>query len=152
MKTKRNLYCLFVPLLLLSACVVTQIPDIQPTQTLIPTSIPVTETAGSDMNRIITTPTHVPGPIVAQIGDLTMEVYEFAMFQPRPDEGRTFNTTAGPSSEILKNRRPLRDVFAQPFSPHEPSNMPTFCSNRIAVRLAPIGPIAKSANRLMWLH
>ena len=117
MKTKRNLYCLFVPLLLLSACVVTQIPDIQPTQTLLPTSIPVTETAGSDMNRIITTPTHVPGPIVAQIGDLTMEVYEFAMFQPRPDEGRTFNTTAGPSSEILKNRRPLRDVFAQPFSP-----------------------------------
>ena len=35
---------------------------------------------------------------------------------------------------------------------YEPSNMPTFCSNRIAVRLAPIGPIAKSANRLMWLH
>lgn len=117
MKTKRNLFCLVVPLLLLSACIITQSPDSKPTQTLLPTSAPVTETAGGDMDRIITTPTHVPGPTVAQIGDLTMEVYEFAMFQPRPDEGRIFNTTAGPSSEILKTRRPLRDVFAQPFSP-----------------------------------
>lgn len=38
------------------------------------------------------------------------------MFQPNRDDG-SFNTIAGPSSEILKTRRPLRDVFSQSFSP-----------------------------------
>ncbi len=44
-----------------------------------------------------------------------MEIYELILKAPR-DDG-SFATTAGPSSEILKTRRPLRDVFSQAFSP-----------------------------------
>lgn len=61
------------------------------------------------------TPGDASGPEVVQLGDLTMEVYE-RILNTTGDDGN-FATTAGPSGEILETRRPLRDVFSQPFSP-----------------------------------
>ncbi|MGD9819189.1 MAG: hypothetical protein AB7V04_10890, partial [Desulfomonilaceae bacterium] len=43
------------------------------------------------------------------------EIYE--RITKAPEDDGLFSTTAGPSREILKTRRPLRDIFSQPFSP-----------------------------------
>jgi hypothetical protein len=74
---------------------------------------------GLPANEVIEpTPTlmeDTPGPEVVQLGDLTMEVYE--RIKIRATDSYDFITTSGPSSEILKTRRPLRDVMHRPFSP-----------------------------------
>jgi len=113
----KNLYtCVVLITLLLSACVPIQAPAPTPSQPLTPTPMPVTLPTATVSSTNYPTPGEVNGPEVVQLGDLTMEIYEKSMFQPNRDDG-SFNTTAGPSSEILKTRRPLRDVFSQPFSP-----------------------------------
>jgi|GEM_PF-712114 len=116
MKTKRLYLCIVLTTLLLFACIPSQAPGTTTTQTLLPTALPSTEPTKVEPTPVRTTPTFTSGPEVVQLGNLTMEIYEKSMFQPNRDDG-SFNTTAGPSSEILKTRRPLRDVFSQPFSP-----------------------------------
>ena len=116
MNTKRILFCLVFPLVLLSACIVTRTSDPEPTQTLSPTAVPVTEPINIDPTTTDPTPGEDSGPEVIQLGDLTMEVYERILKASSDDGG--FATTAGPSTEILKTRQPLRDIFSQPFSPH----------------------------------
>jgi hypothetical protein len=77
--------------------------------------MPVILPTATDSSTTYPTPGDANGPDVVQLGDLTMEIYERLLKAPN-DDG-SFTTTAGPSSEILKTRRPLRDVFSQPFSP-----------------------------------
>lgn len=116
MKTKNLYICAVLTTLLLSACVPIQAPGTTTTQPLLPTALPITEPTDAEPTTVRPTPTYTSGPEVFYFGDLTMEIYEKSMFQPNRDDG-SFNTIAGPSSEILKTRRPLRDVFSQPFSP-----------------------------------
>jgi hypothetical protein len=77
--------------------------------------MPVILPTATDSSTTYPTPGAANGPEVVQLGDLTMEIYERILKAPT-DDG-SFSTTAGPSSEILKTRQPLRDVFSQPFSP-----------------------------------
>ena len=115
MKTKHLcIFALFITLLL-SACIPIQAPSPKPPQPLAPTPIPVTLPTATDATTNYPTPGEVNGPEVVQLGDLTMEIYE--RITKAPEDDGLFSTTAGPSSEILKTRRPLRDVFSQPFSP-----------------------------------
>jgi hypothetical protein len=86
-----------------------------PSKPLSPTPEPITLPTETDTTTTYPTPDEVSGPEVVQLGDLTMEVYE--LLANIPNDNGSFKTTSGPSSEILKTRRPLRDVFAQPFSP-----------------------------------
>ncbi len=115
MKTKHLCLCVVLITLLLSACVPIQGPSPKPPQPLAPTPIPVTLPTATDATTNYPTPGEVNGPEVVQLGDLTMEIYE--RITKAPEDDGLFSTTAGPSSEILKTRRPLRDVFSQPFSP-----------------------------------
>ncbi|MDY0126012.1 MAG: hypothetical protein RBS09_07455, partial [Anaerolineaceae bacterium] len=115
MKTKHLCLCVVLITLLLSACVPIQAPSPKPPQPLAPTPIPVTLPTATDATTNYPTPGEVNGPEVVQLGDLTMEIYE--RITKAPEDDGLFSTTAGPSSEILKTRRPLRDVFSQPFSP-----------------------------------
>lgn len=110
MKTKNLCTCVVLTTLLLSACVPIQAPDPTPTQPLFPTAVTVTQPIDTDPIYV-----EVNGPEVVQIGDLTMEIYE--RISKAPSDDGSFDTTAGPSSEILKTRRPLRDVLSQSFSP-----------------------------------
>src|SRR5690606_38923755 len=98
------------------ACLPIQAPGTTTLQPLLPTALPITEPTDAEPTTVRPTPTYTSGPEVFYFGDLTMEIYEKSMFQPNRDDG-SFNTIAGPSSEILKTRRPLRDIFSQPFSP-----------------------------------
>lgn len=116
MKTKSLFICIILATLLLSACIPGQAPGATTTQPLLPTALPITEPTDVEPTTVRPTPTYTSGPEAFYFGDLTMEIYEKSMFQPNRDDG-SFNTIAGPSSEILKTRRPLRDVFSQPFSP-----------------------------------
>ena len=116
MKTKSLFICVALATLLLSACIPNQTPATDPSPPLLPTALPITEPTTAEPTTALTTPTYTPGPKIVQMGDLTMEIYEKSAFQPNRDDG-SFNTIAGPSSEILKTRRPLRDIFSQPFSP-----------------------------------
>jgi len=116
MKTNSLFICVVLATLLLSACIPSQAPGTTTTQPLLPTALPLTEPTDAEPTTVRTTPTYTSGPKVFYFGDLTMEIYEKSMFQPNRDDG-SFNTIAGPSSEILKTRRPLRDIFSQPFSP-----------------------------------
>lgn len=116
MKTNSLFICVVLATLLLSACIPSQAPGTTTTQPLLPTALPLTEPTDAEPTTVRTTPTYTSGPEVFYFGDLTMEIYEKSMFQPNRDDG-SFNTIAGPSSEILKTRRPLRDIFSQPFSP-----------------------------------
>jgi len=112
----KNLYtCVVLITLLLSACAPIQAPAPTPSQPLTPTPMPVTLPTATVSSTNYPTPGEVNGPEVVQLGDLTMEIYELILKAPT-DDG-SFSTTAGPSSEILKTRRPLRDIFSQPFSP-----------------------------------
>jgi ABC-type transport system substrate-binding protein len=115
MKTKKPYIYAVLITVLLSACVPIQAPDPTPTQALLPTAPPIIEPTGDSPTTTDPMPGEVSGPEVVQLGDLTMEVYE--RIKIRPTDSYDFVTTFGPSSEILKTRRPLRDVFAQPFSP-----------------------------------
>ncbi len=115
MKAKRLYFCIVLTTLLLSACIPNQTPAADPTQPLLPTDLPSTEQTSVEPTTARTTPTKTSGPEEIQLGDLTMEKYELILKPPR-DDG-SFDTTAGRSSEILKTRRPLRDVFSQAFSP-----------------------------------
>ena len=101
--------------LLLSACVPIQAPSPKPPEALAPTPMPVTLPTATDATTSYPTPGAVNGPEVVQLGDLTMEIYE--RMTKAPEDDGLFSTTAGPSREILKTRRPLRDIFSQPFSP-----------------------------------
>lgn len=116
MKTRKLSVCVVLTTLLLSACVPIQAPGTTTTQPLLPTALPITEPTDAKPTTVHATPTYTSGPEAFYFGDLTMEIYEKSMFQPNRDDG-SFNTIAGPSSEILKTRRPLRDIFSQPFSP-----------------------------------
>jgi len=115
MKTRPILFSLVIPLILLSACIATQTTELQPTQTLLPTPVPVTETPDDTSASSIPTYDEVPGPQVVTLGELTMEVYE--RIKITPTDSYSFITTYGPSSEILKTRRPLRDVMHSPLNP-----------------------------------
>ena len=115
MKTRHLFVCIVLVTLLLTACVPIQAPAPTPSQPLMPTPVPVILPTATDPSTNCPTPGAVSGPEVVQLGDLTMEIYE-RILKPPSDDG-SFSTTAGPSSEILKTRRPLRDVFSQPFSP-----------------------------------
>ena len=115
MKTRRLYMCVFLTTLLLSACVPTQAPDTSPTQPILPTATPIIGPTSDSPMTTDPTPGEVSGPEVVQLGDLTMEVYE--RIKIRPTDSYDFITTSGPSSEILKTRRPLRDVMHRPFSP-----------------------------------
>jgi hypothetical protein len=115
MKTKSLFVCVVLATLLLSACIPIEAPDTAPTQHLLPTAAPIKEPTGDSPTTTYPTPGEVSGPEVVRLGDLTMEVYESILKAPS-DDG-SFATTAGPSNEILQTRRPLRDVFSQPFSP-----------------------------------
>jgi len=116
MKTKSLFICVVLATLLLSACIPGQAPGTTTTQPLPPTALPITEPTDAEPTTVRPTPTYTSGPEAFYFGDLTMEIYEKSMFQPNRDDG-SFNTISGPSSEILKTRRPLRDVFSQSFSP-----------------------------------
>ena len=107
--------CVFLTTLLLSACVPTQAPDTSPTQPILPTATPIIGPTSDSPMTTDPTPGEVSGPEVVQLGDLTMEVYE--RIKIRPTDSYDFITTSGPSSEILKTRRPLRDVMHRPSSP-----------------------------------
>lgn len=112
----KNLYtCVVLITLLLTACVPIQAPAPTPSQPLTSTPMPVILPTATDSSTTYPTPGDANGPEVVQLGDLTMEIYERLL--KAPNEDGSFTTTAGPSSEILKTRRPLRDVFSQPFSP-----------------------------------
>lgn len=102
MKNKHLSICIVLTIFILSACVPLQSPSPNLSQPPLPT-----DTDSTSEETI--------GPDVVQLGDLTMEIYERVSKIPAEDEG--FTTTAGHSTEILKTRRPLRDVFAQAFSP-----------------------------------
>ena len=115
MKTRKPYIYAVLITFLLSACVPIQAPDPTPSQPLLPTAAQVTELTTTDSAGSTPTPGEVTGPEVVQLGDLTMEVYE--LLANVPNDNGSFKTTSGPSNEILKTRRPLRDVFAQPFSP-----------------------------------
>lgn len=115
MKTKYLYNCVVLITLLLTDCVPIQAPDPTPSHPLLPTAVPVTEPTNSEPTTADPTPGEIIGPGFIQLGDLTMEIYERIM--KAAGEDGSFTTTAGPSSEILKTRRPLRDVFSQPFSP-----------------------------------
>lgn len=115
MKMRNLSTYLLLTALLLNACGTTQTSEPATTQTLDPTSLPVIETM-ADLPADTPQPaTEVTGPEVIQLGELTLEIYE--LVKSNTSDNGNFNTTAGPSSEILKTRRPLRDVFAQAFSP-----------------------------------
>ncbi len=118
MKTNSVFVCVILATLLLSACIPSQAPGTTITQPLPPTALPITEPTFAEPTPVRTTPTYTSGPEVVQLGDLTMEIYEKSTRQPNRDDG-SFNTTAGPSSEILKKRNSLRDVvaYSQAFSP-----------------------------------
>ena len=115
MKTRKLSICVVLTTLLLSACIPIQAPSPNPPQPLAPTPLPVTLPTPTDSTTTYPTPGAVNGPEVVQLGDLTMEIYERVL--KAPDDDGSFTTTAGPSREILKTRRPLRDIFSQPFSP-----------------------------------
>ena len=116
MKTVSLFICVVLATLLLSACLPIQAPGTTTAQPLLPTAMPITEPTDAEPTTVRTTPTYTSGPEVFYFGNLTMEIYEKSMFQPNRDDG-SFNTIAGPSREILKTRRPIRDIFSQPFSP-----------------------------------
>ncbi len=113
MKTKSLFICAILATLLLSACIPMQAPN--PSQPLAPTPLPVTLPTPIDSPASYPMADQNNGPEVIQLGELTMEIYERILKAPN-DDG-SFTTTAGPSSEILKTRWPLRDIFSQPFSP-----------------------------------
>jgi len=115
MNIKNLCTCVVLITLLLSACVPIQAPSPTPTQPILPTVPPITGLTDVRPTTTDPTPDEVSGPEVVQLGDLTMEIYERVLNAPN-DDG-IFSTTAGPSREILKTRRPLRDIFSQPFSP-----------------------------------
>lgn len=115
MKTKKPYIYAVLITVLLSACAPIQDPDPTPTQALLPTALPIIEPTGDSPTTTDPMPGEVSGPEVVQLGDLTMEVYE--RIKIRPTDSYDFVTTFGPSSEILKTRRPLRDVMHRPFSP-----------------------------------
>ncbi len=109
MKTKKLLFCLVLASLMLSSCI--QPLEQVPAQPSLPTPLPATEA----MEETSTTAEDLTGPEVVQLGALTMEVYEL-LGNASSDDG-SFKTTIGPSSDILKSHRPLRDVSVEPFSP-----------------------------------
>ena len=113
MKTKHALVYLILTTMLFSACA--PILSNNPTATPLPTAVPVTELDEESPEQDEPTPGEMTAPEVVRIGDLTMEIYE--LVKTRSGDDGSFNTTAGPSREILKTRRPLRDIFSQPFSP-----------------------------------
>lgn len=115
MKTKKLCACVVLFTLLLSACVPMQAPATTPTQPLLPTDLPVTLPTETDSTTTYSVPGKVNGPEVVQLGDLTMEIYERIL--KAPNDNGSFDTTVGPSSEILETRRSLRDVQLQPLSP-----------------------------------
>ncbi|MDD3473580.1 MAG: hypothetical protein PHS86_12415 [Syntrophaceae bacterium] len=115
MKTKKPYIYAVLITVLLSACAPIQDPDPTPTQALLPTALPIIEPTGDSPTTTDPMPGEVSGPEVVQLGDLTMEVYE--RIKIRATDSYDFVTTFGPSSEILKTRRPLRDVMHRPFSP-----------------------------------
>lgn len=115
MKPKQVFFWLSLITLLLSACAptLTDDPSAKPPPLL--TAVPVTKLDEESPEQAEPTPGEMTAPEVVRIGDLTMEIYE--LVKTRSGDDGSFNTTAGPSSEILKTRRPLRDIFSQPFSP-----------------------------------
>ena len=115
MKIKFTYTSVILITLLLSACVPIQAPSPKPPEALAPTPMPVTLPTATDSTTSYPTPGDASGPEVVQLGDLTMEIYE--RITKAPEDDGLFSTTAGPSREILKTRRPLRDIFSQPFSP-----------------------------------
>jgi hypothetical protein len=115
MKTRKPYIYAVLITVLLSACVPIQAPTSTTSQPPLPTVVQLTEPINTDPTTTEPTPDEVSGPEIVQLGDLTMEVYE--LLANVPNDNGSFKTTSGPSSEILKTRRPLRDVFAQPFSP-----------------------------------
>ncbi len=115
MKTRCFFIYLVLITLLLSGCATSQNTNSAPTPTPIPTLPPLTEPADNTQASTAPRPSEVPGPEVVQLGELTMEIYE--RIKVTPSEDGSFMTTSGPSSEILKTRRPLRDIFVEPFSP-----------------------------------
>ena len=114
MKTKLFITAILVTLIF-SACVSIGPANLTPTQPLLPTTPTKFEPTYVSPMDGTATPGEVIGPEVIQLGKLTMEVYERIKIIPS-DDG-SFSTTSGPSSEILKTRRPLRDVMHRPFSP-----------------------------------
>ena len=111
MKTKKILFSIILTTFLLSACVPIEYLEQSPSQTPLMADAPTTEPT-EEITSISKTP---PGPEIVRLGELTMEVY--ALLANAPTDDGSFKTTSGPSSEILKTRRPLRDVMDQPFSP-----------------------------------
>lgn len=111
MTTKNILFSTILIILLLSACVPIEPLEQSPSQTPLRTDVPTAEPT----NEFASTSETPPGPEVVRLGELTMEVYERTKI--RPTDSYEFVTTFGPSSEILKTRRPLRDVMHRPFSP-----------------------------------
>ncbi|MDD4043198.1 MAG: hypothetical protein PHR54_06830 [Anaerolineaceae bacterium] len=111
MKTKNFLFSTILITLLLSACVPIVTLEQSPSQTPLPADVPTTEPTEEFTSTSETT----SGPEVVRLDKLTMEVYEL-LANASSDDG-SFKTTSGSSNEILKTRRPLRDVFDQPFSP-----------------------------------
>ena len=111
MTTKSILFSTILITLLLSACVPIEPLEQSPSQTPLRTDVPTAEPT-EEFTSTSETP---PGPEVVRLGELTMEVYERTKI--RPTDSYEFVTTFGPSSEILKTRRPLRDVMHRPFSP-----------------------------------
>ncbi|MBP7197173.1 MAG: hypothetical protein KBA05_07155 [Anaerolineaceae bacterium] len=116
MKTRHLFVCIVLAALLLSACTTPEAISTTSTQTLLPTDAPVTESTHTDPITTYPPPGEVSGPEAVRLGNLTMEIYEVSPFQPVTEDG-SFVTTAGPSSEILKTRHPLRDLVSQAFSP-----------------------------------
>ena len=123
MKTWSLNFCVVLLALLLSACVPNQTPTTQPEQTLLLTDVPVAtpiDTPPPAIAPIAPTSSEPStseeaGPVVVKLGDLTMEMYELVL--KAPNDNGSFTTTAGLSSKILENRRPLRDIQVQAFSP-----------------------------------
>ena len=116
MKTRHLFVCIVVASLILSACTTPEAISTTSTQTLLPTDAPMTESTHTDPITTYPPPGELSGPEVVRLGDLTMEIYEISSQQPIKEDG-SFVTTAGPSSEILKTRHPLRDLVSQAFSP-----------------------------------
>ena len=115
MKSRNLNVCIVLFTLLLSACVPNQPTTTLTSQTLLLPDVTVATPIETPSSSAETSTSEESGPVVVKLGDLTMEMYELVL--KAPNDNGSFTTTAGLSSKILENRRPLRDIQVQAFSP-----------------------------------